>query len=229
MPSTFFCAVPRSVHCATGDGDTPAGTVPASFWPFVISPKPADRPGPTTRPSSTASVERSTFHCAAARSISISRAAAAARASCGAIRGVDCDPNVPWSYGTRSVSAITSDTRSSGTRNSSAIACASDVRMFWPISVLPVYPVMRPSSPTWTHADTSVDAACCPVRPDSCAEPGIEANTSNPPPITPKMRMNSRRSTSNRYGDASASSYRSISTSISTGGLIAAPRRSRSS
>jgi hypothetical protein len=83
-------------------------------------------------------VDRSTFHSAAARSINISRAEAAARASCGAIRGVDSDPNVPWSNGTRSVSAITSDTRSSGTRSSSAIACASDVRMFWPISVLPV-------------------------------------------------------------------------------------------
>ena len=56
----------------------------------------------------------------------------------GQVVGVDCDPNVPWSKGTRSVSAITSDTRSSGTRSSSAIACASEVRMFWPISVFPV-------------------------------------------------------------------------------------------
>ena len=70
--------------------------------------------------------------------------------------------------------------------------------MFWPISVFPVYPVMRPRSSMCTQADTSLDTACCPVRPDSCAEPGIDANTSNPPPMTPKMRMNSRRSTSKR-------------------------------
>jgi hypothetical protein len=50
-----------------------------------------------------------------------------------------------------------------------------------------------------THAETSFDAACCPPRPDSCADaPGIDATTSSPPPIAEKMRKNSRRSSSNR-------------------------------
>ncbi len=46
------------------------------------------------------------------------------------MRGVDCDPNVPASNGVRSVSAITMVIAASGTRSSSAIVCASDVRMF---------------------------------------------------------------------------------------------------
>ena len=42
-------------------------------------------------------VARSTFHCDAARSISASRAAAAALRSCGAMVGVVRLPNVPMS------------------------------------------------------------------------------------------------------------------------------------
>jgi hypothetical protein len=91
-----------------------------------------------TRPSRQTTAVRSICQSEAARSINISLATAAARASTGAIRGVDWEPNVPWSNGTRSVSAITSETAVSGTRSSSAIVWASDVLMFWPISVLPV-------------------------------------------------------------------------------------------
>ena len=56
----------------------------------------------------------------AARSISISRAVAAAFARTGAMRGVVIDPNVPMSNGVLSVSAMTSVIDAIGTRSSSA-------------------------------------------------------------------------------------------------------------
>jgi hypothetical protein len=130
LPSTFFGVVPRTVHDSRGAIGDSARTTPVSFRPLTSSPNPADRACAATRPSRHVTAERSTLHNAAARSINISRAVAAARASTGAIRGVESDPNVPWSNGTRSVSAMTSDTLASGTRSSSAIACASDVLMF---------------------------------------------------------------------------------------------------
>ena len=106
------------------------------------------RPPALIRASLQVRVARSTLQSAAARSISISRAVTAARASTGAILGVERDPNVPGSKGTRSVSAMINATAGIGTRSSSAIACASEVLMFWPISVLPVYPVIRPAAST---------------------------------------------------------------------------------
>ena len=87
------------------------------------------------------SAARSTFHARAAWSISISRAVAAA------LRQLRRHPRRrqrserALSNGVRSVSAITIVMDASGTRSSSATVCASDVRMFWPISTLPVYAV----------------------------------------------------------------------------------------
>jgi len=43
-----------------------------------------------------------------------------------------------WSKGTSAVSAITMRMCPMGVRSSSATACASEVRMFWPSSTLPV-------------------------------------------------------------------------------------------
>ncbi len=81
---------------------------------------------------------RSIFPRSAARPISSSRAAAATRRSCDAICGVVLLPNVPASYGVRAVSAMTRRMRSTGVCNSSATTWVSEVRMFWPISTLPV-------------------------------------------------------------------------------------------
>ncbi len=52
--------------------------------------------------------------------------------------GVVWLPNVPMSKGVRAVSAMIRVTDSIGTRSSSATACESDVRTFWPSSTLPV-------------------------------------------------------------------------------------------
>ena len=153
--------------------------------------------------------------------MSISRAVAAARASCRPIRGVLCDPNVPASYGVRSVSAITIEIAPSGSRSSSATACASDVRMFWPISVLPVYAVTRPCSSMCSQAARlDVSPRAWAPRPDSCANTeGMAATTTRPPPTT---RRKSRRSSSNRYRCASLSSYRSGSIAYSWAGYRSA-------
>ena len=43
-------------------------------------------------------------------------------------------------------------TRSSGTRSSSASSWASEVRMPWPTSTLPVYTVIESSAPMWSQA-----------------------------------------------------------------------------
>src|SRR6266446_5839332 len=61
-------------------------------------------------------------------------------------------PKVPASKGVSAVSAVTMRTLSNGTRSSSAMVCASAVRMFCPISALPVNPVTAPSSPMCSHA-----------------------------------------------------------------------------
>ena len=81
---------------------------------------------------------RLTFHDSAAKSINISRAAAAVRRRRGDISGVVRLPNVPMSNGVNCVSAITSRIDSGAEWSSSATTCESDVRMFWPTSALPV-------------------------------------------------------------------------------------------
>ena len=70
--------------------------------------------------------------------MTLARATAAARRSWGMICGVVKLPTVPMSNGVTSVSPITIVTLANGAESSSAIDWASDVRMFWPISTLPV-------------------------------------------------------------------------------------------
>src|SRR6266851_4056910 len=110
----------------------------------------SDRPeaGSLIFASAAISPSGATFHSFAATPISKSRAAAATRRNCGVIVGVVRLPKVPGSNGVSAVSAVTIRTLSKGTRNSSAIVCARDVRIFWPISTFPVNPVTVPPSPT---------------------------------------------------------------------------------
>ena len=139
-PSTFGTDVPETVHLSAGVVRTPAAITFISFWPFVSSPKANDGlpSGPTTFPSVTESDPRPTPPCSAARSMSASRAAAAARRSRSPIAFVLWLPNVPASGGTSAVSAITTRMLLTGACNSSATACVSEVRMFCPISTFPV-------------------------------------------------------------------------------------------
>jgi hypothetical protein len=132
--------VPAIFHSAAGVTATSAAIAFVSFRPCVNSPNENDCfvAAWVTRPSATVKVARSAWAFSAAKSSSSSRAAAATRRSCGAIRGVVPLPKVPASNGTRSVSAITSRTASTGERSSSATTWLSDVRMFCPISTLPV-------------------------------------------------------------------------------------------
>ena len=101
--------------------------------------------------SAAANPSGATFHSLAATPISRLRAASATRRNCGVIVGVVRLPNVPASNGVKVVSASTRRTLSNGTRNSSAMVCEMEVRMFCPISALPVNPVTTPSSPTCSH------------------------------------------------------------------------------
>ena len=207
--AVFGTEVPAMVHFPAGVTAAPS-TVFRSCWPCVNSPNPADwlLPACLALPSATVIDARSTFHFSAARSISVSRAAAATCFSCGAMVGVVRLPNVPMSKGVRSVSAITSLTDAMGVRNSSATACASEVRMFCPTSVLPVKTVMAPSSPMCSQAPMvcGIASPARPrARPDSCAAAGSsKASRSTKPP--PSSLKKSRRSNSNRYAGPSKSS-----------------------
>jgi len=69
-------------------------------------------------------------------------------------------PKVPASKGVRAVSPMTMRTLSNGTRSSSATVCASEVRMFWPISTLPQNAVTVPSSPMCSQALMSEGKSC---------------------------------------------------------------------
>ena len=89
-------------------------------------------------PSAIVTAARSTLHFCAARSSSISRAAAAALRICGHMRGVVWLPNVPMSKGVSAVSPMTIRIEATGACSSSATACVSEVRAFWPTSTLPV-------------------------------------------------------------------------------------------
>jgi len=60
------------------------------------------------------------------------------------------EPQVPMSKGQRSVSPMTISTLSSGTSSSSATIWGREVIGPWPISILPVKQVTRPSSPIRT-------------------------------------------------------------------------------
>ena len=82
--------------------------------------------------------DRSTIHFCEARSISISRAVAAALRICGHMRGVVWLPKVPISKGVSAVSPITRRMEETGACSSSAAAWVSDVRAFCPTSTLPV-------------------------------------------------------------------------------------------
>ena len=105
------------------------------------------------------SLEASVFHRWAAISTSKSRAATAMLRSCGAMVGVVRLPKVPMSHGTRSVSPMIMVMESKGTRSSSATACASEVRMFWPTSTLPVKTFTWPSASIWIQALMSVGSS----------------------------------------------------------------------
>jgi hypothetical protein len=78
--------------------------------------------------------------------ISTARASAAAARTAGPNMRVDCEPHVPWSHGTRSVSPMTMVMESSDTPSSSAAICAREVWMPWPISIFPEKSVTRPFS-----------------------------------------------------------------------------------
>jgi hypothetical protein len=148
-------------------------------------------------PSAVTSRLRSTCHCAAAKTISVSRAAAATLRNCKFISGVVRLPNVPRSYGVSVVSPITIRIALAGTRNSSATVWLRDVRMFCPTSTLPVYTVTLPSSPICSQAPISLgsDGPCAPPAPDSskaCAS--VKTPTIKTP--APRNLKNSRRSTS---------------------------------
>ncbi len=91
-----------------------------------------------TLPSATVMAARSTIHFCEARSISISRAAAAALRICGHMCGVVWLPTVPISKGVSAVSPITMRMEATGARSSSATAWVSEVRAFCPTSTLPV-------------------------------------------------------------------------------------------
>ena len=90
---------------------------------------------PLRAPASYSTFRRSR---SAAKSMSSSRAVAATLRNWGAMAGEVRLPNVPASKGVKSVSAMTSSTCSTPERSSSATTWASEVRMFWPTSVLPV-------------------------------------------------------------------------------------------
>ena len=181
-PSTLRAGLPASFQSR---GDATKGSAPMTFtrfWPRVSSPYPSAWPiaGLAIFPSAALSAARSVFQRSAARSSSCSRAVAAAARSCGPIVGVVRLPNVPASQGVRSVSPITMRTDSSGTRSSSATCCASDVRMFCPISTLPVKAVTAPSETMCSHAPTSFGSSRAPpgrqfLRPARREPPGRSA------------------------------------------------------
>src|SRR5450432_633629 len=87
-PSTLAADVPATFHSAAGVSAALAGIVLVSFSPCVNCPKLALLLPDETLPSEIATDARSTLHFRAARSISISRAAAAALRICGHILGV---------------------------------------------------------------------------------------------------------------------------------------------
>ena len=199
-PFTLATGCPATVQRVGGVIALSSPTDRASFWPLVSSPKAAARRvgGWVTLPSATTSAPRSTPQSCAARSTSASRAACATLRNCAPMTGVVRLPKVPMSKGVSAVSAMTIVMAETATRSSSATACASEVRMFWPISVLPVYTVTRPSSPTCSQAETSPGSASPPPRrePDSWARAeGTTKATRRPPPRSLKT---SRRPTSNR-------------------------------
>ncbi len=139
-------------------------------------------------------------NCSAAIAMSISRAAAAARRSWGAIVGVVRLPNVPMSIRTRLVSPITIRIELIGTCNSSATAWVKDVRAFWPTSTFPVSAVTVPLSSIWIQALISCGRlfSDLPRAPDSpcCWEIARPVGTIKSMP-RPKVLMKSRRSRSN--------------------------------
>ena len=99
------------------------------------------------------------------------RAAAAAARSSGPASTIERLPNVPRSYGQRSVSPITSRTASDGTPSSVATSSESAVRFPCPTSTLPVKAVTVPSASTWSQAPALVDQL-------SSARSGSTATTS---------------------------------------------------
>ncbi len=144
-------------HCAAGVMGSSAGRFCASVLSRASSAYFSERPdaGSLTFASAATNPAGATFHSLAATPTRRSRAAAATRRNCGVIVGVVRLPNVPASNGVSAVSAVTIRTLSNGTRSSSAMVCAKAVRMFCPISALPVNPVMLPSSPICNQAPIS--------------------------------------------------------------------------
>ena len=191
-PFTFGIDWPATVHWSAGVVDTSSPMALTSFWPLVREPKAPRRCVAfwSTWPSSRVRPLRSTFHSAAARSSSASRAAAATLRSWAAMIGVVRLPKVPMSKGVRSVSPMTRRIPPSGARSSSATTCVSSVRMFWPNSTLPVKTVMRPSSPMWSHAPMSLGGR------GSCAGVSLGIRTTNSP--LPRSCRKPRRSSSKR-------------------------------
>src|ERR1051326_3008158 len=148
-------------------------------------------------PSLTVSLSGEMFHSAAACARSSSRAAAAARRSCGDMYGVERLPKVPISNGVTAVSPMTIRTLASGTRSSSATDCARVVRVFWPTSTLPVKTVTMPSSLMCSQDEISFgrSSSGCPRRaPDSGAKTAFPATVkiAMPAPITLKKSRRCR-------------------------------------
>ena len=87
----------------------------------------------------------------------------------GSVRGVVPLPAVMPSSGTRSVSAMTSETWARGTPSSSAAACVISARAPWPHSTLPVRTVMAPSLAIWRRASSGAG------RPEPTPRRGVVA------------------------------------------------------
>src|SRR5674476_1199433 len=96
-PLTSGSDFPATFHSVASASGTLAGMVRVHFSPRASSPNSAERPPADTLPSAIASVARSTLHFRAARSSSISRAAAAARRICGHMRGEKWTRTIPAS------------------------------------------------------------------------------------------------------------------------------------
>ena len=115
---------------------------------------------------------------AAARSTRTSLAPAAARRSASPASGIDRLPNVPGSWGHRSVSPWTIRTAAGSTASSSATSSRNAVRLSCPTSTLPVKAVTVPDAATCSHAP--------PARGQAAAAAGGHTTTS-PLPSTPNQ------------------------------------------
>ena len=153
---------------------------------LAIGERPVGVERSVTLPSATVRAAASQLQCSAAISISIWRAAAAIvrrlrphRAAWSGCRRCPCRRE------SRSVSPMTMVMASNGTVSSSATCCASEVRMFWPTSTLPVKTLTWPSAAMCSQAPDVlgklVAAEGCGPTPAPTRQCAVR-QTSRPPP-----------------------------------------------